>query len=88
MKRGIHELSEYEKGEVAEDLMLPTGVFAAALLAGVLCLALVWKPHGLFSPAAPTSTSVVSRAPSPLDLSDYFGISESRPDSDSTTVAD
>jgi len=33
MKRSIHELSSYEKRQVADDLMLPTGVFGAALVA-------------------------------------------------------
>lgn len=47
MKRSIHELSRYEKRQVADDLMLPTGVFGAALVAGILCAALLWQPPAL-----------------------------------------
>jgi hypothetical protein len=88
MKRGIHELSEYEKSEVADELMMPTGVFGAALVAGLLCLALVWRPHALFNAAGPTMTSVASRAGSPFDPSEYLRLSGRQTDNAVTTAPD
>ena len=46
MRRSIHEMSEAEKRQVADDLMLPTGVFAAAALAAVIIVVLVSAPAG------------------------------------------
>lgn len=65
MKRVIHELSDYDKQDVADDLMLPTGVFGAVLLAGLLCLALIWHPNALFSRGtAPASIALRNANPS------------------------
>jgi hypothetical protein len=52
MKRGFHELSDDEKSDVADELMLPTGVFGAILVAGLMCLVLIWHPGGLFERTA------------------------------------
>lgn len=66
MKRGIHELSDYERSEVADELMLPTGVFGAVLVAGLLCLGLVWHPQALFErAAAPAARHVAFHAAVP-----------------------
>ena len=46
MRRSIHEMSEAEKRQVADDLMLPTGVFAAVALAAVIIVALISAPAG------------------------------------------
>lgn len=46
MRRSIHDMSEAEKRQVADDLMLPTGVFAAVALAAVIIVALVSAPAG------------------------------------------
>lgn len=46
MRRSIYEMSEAEKRQVADDLMLPTGVFAAVALAGVVIVALISVPAG------------------------------------------
>jgi hypothetical protein len=62
MKREFHELSDAEKSDVADELMLPTGVFAALLIAGVMCLALIWQPHQLFERAASPQAAVAMRA--------------------------
>jgi hypothetical protein len=80
MKRGIHELSDYEKSEVADELMLPTGVFAAALVGGLLCLALVWHPHLPFGSATPPTTHIASRAGSAFEPSEYLRGSGQQPD--------
>lgn len=45
-RRSIHEMSEAEKREVANELMLPTGAFAAVAFAAVIILALLWAPAG------------------------------------------
>jgi hypothetical protein len=47
MKRCIHELSDPEKRQAADELMLPTGVFGAMLAAGILCVVLLWQPSAL-----------------------------------------
>jgi hypothetical protein len=46
MRRSIHEMSEAEKRQVADDLMLPTGVFASMALAAVIIVALISAPAG------------------------------------------
>ncbi|HZR61579.1 MAG TPA: hypothetical protein VFA80_11595 [Xanthobacteraceae bacterium] len=46
MRRSIHEMSEAEKRQVADDLMLPTGVFASVALAAVIIVALLSIPAG------------------------------------------
>jgi len=46
MRRSIHDMSEAEKRQVADDLMLPTGVFAAVALAAVILVALISTPAG------------------------------------------
>ena len=47
MRRSIHEMSEAEKRQVADDLMLPTGVFASVALAAVIIVALISAPVGM-----------------------------------------
>ena len=47
MRRSIHEMSEAEKRQVADDLMLPTGVFAAVALAAVIIVAVISAPAGM-----------------------------------------
>jgi hypothetical protein len=61
MKRGFHELSDDEISDVADELMLPTGVFGAILVAGVMCLALIWHPLGLFDRSANPPAAVAMR---------------------------
>jgi hypothetical protein len=46
MRRSIHEMSEAEKRQVADDLMLPTGVFASVALAAVIIVGLISAPAG------------------------------------------
>ena len=46
MRRSIHDMSEAEKRQVADDLMLPTGVFASVALAAVIIVALLSAPIG------------------------------------------
>jgi hypothetical protein len=76
MKRGFHDLSDNEVSDVTEELMMPTGVFGALLIAGLMCLALIWHPLGLFEhaarpPAAATAMrpSIKFLAPKPTRLS-------------------
>ena len=77
MKRGFHDLSDNEVSDVTEELMMPTGVFGALLIAGLMCLALIWNPLGLFEHAAsPPPAAVAMRsgteflAPKPTHLPD------------------
>lgn len=46
MRRSIHEMSEAEKRQAADDLMLPTGVFGALAFAAVIIVALLSMPTG------------------------------------------
>ncbi len=46
--RGIHQLSDAEKQEIADELSMQTGVFGAVVVAGVLYLALLWTHSFLF----------------------------------------
>jgi hypothetical protein len=61
MKRRFHDLSDAEVTDVADELMLPTGVFGALLIAGLMCLALIWHPLGLFERAASPPAAVAMR---------------------------
>lgn len=75
MKRGYHDLSDDEVSDVTEELMMPTGVFGAILIAGLMCLALIWHPHGLLDRTAGPPAAVAMRAgteflaPKPTHLS-------------------
>lgn len=44
--RNFHEMSEAERRQAADDLMLPTGVFAALALAAIIIVALISAPAG------------------------------------------
>jgi hypothetical protein len=89
MKRGIHELSAYEKQEVTDELMLPTGVFGTVLIAGLLCLALVWRPQVLFGHAAgPVASPMASRSPVPFRSSAAPQLSARQPVHGQTTAND
>jgi hypothetical protein len=46
-RRSIHDMSDAEKRQVADELMLPTGAFAAAAFAAVIIVALLWAPAGM-----------------------------------------
>jgi hypothetical protein len=46
MRRSFHEMSETEKRQAADDLMMPTGVFATLALAAVIIVALLSMPAG------------------------------------------
>ena len=46
MRRNFHEMSEAERRQAADDLMLPTGVLAALALASVIIVALISAPAG------------------------------------------
>jgi uncharacterized membrane protein len=46
MRRSIHDMSEAEKRQAADDLMLPTGVFGALAFAAVIIVALLSAPAG------------------------------------------
>lgn len=46
MRRSIHDMSEAEKRQTADDLMLPTGVFGALAFAAVIIVALLSIPAG------------------------------------------
>ena len=47
MRRSLHEMSDAEKRDVADELMLPTGAFAAFAFAAVIIVsALLWAPAG------------------------------------------
>lgn len=48
MRRNFHEMSEAEKRQTADDLMLPTGVFGALAFAAVIIVALLSAPAGTF----------------------------------------
>jgi hypothetical protein len=63
MKRGFHDLSDNEVSDVADELMLPTGVFGALLIAGLMCLALIWHPLSLFERAASPPAAAVAMRP-------------------------
>jgi hypothetical protein len=43
----IHDMSDAEKRQVADELMLPTGAFAAVAFAAVIIVALLWAPAGM-----------------------------------------
>jgi hypothetical protein len=63
-RRSIHDMSEAEKRDVADELMLPTGAFAAVAFAAVIILALLWAPAGTFdhiSRIAPVSIALNGR---------------------------
>jgi hypothetical protein len=47
MRRSFHEMSESEKRQAADELMMPTGVFAALALAAVIIVALISTPAGM-----------------------------------------
>jgi hypothetical protein len=47
MRRSIYEMSETEKRQAADELMLPTGAFAAVAFAAVIIVALLWAPTGM-----------------------------------------
>jgi hypothetical protein len=47
MRRSIYEMSETEKRKAADELMLPTGAFAAVAFAAVIIVALLWAPAGV-----------------------------------------
>lgn len=44
MRRSFHEMSDAEKRQAADDLMMPTGVFAALALAAIIIVALISAP--------------------------------------------
>jgi hypothetical protein len=46
-RRSLHEMSDAEKRQVADELMLPTGAFAALALAAVIIVALLAAPAGM-----------------------------------------
>jgi hypothetical protein len=46
MRHSFHEMSEAEKRQAADELMMPAGVFAALALAAVIIVALLWAPAG------------------------------------------
>jgi hypothetical protein len=46
-RRSLHEMSDAEKREVADELMLPTGAFAALAFAAVIIVALLGAPSML-----------------------------------------
>ncbi len=46
-RRNFHEMSDAEKRQVADELMLPTGAFAAVAFAAVIIVALLWAPAGM-----------------------------------------
>lgn len=46
MRRSFHEMSDAEKGQAADELMMPTGVFASLALAAVIIVALLSMPAG------------------------------------------
>ena len=47
MTRGVHELSEYEKRQAQDRLMIPIGEFVALLIGAVLMLGLLFSPPTL-----------------------------------------
>jgi hypothetical protein len=51
MQRGLHELSEREKGQVHDSLALPVGEFAALIIGAVLTLAFFLGPPSLANTA-------------------------------------
>jgi hypothetical protein len=57
-------MSEAEKRQVADELMLPTGAFAAVAFAAVVILGLLWAPAGTLdhiSRILPVSIALNSR---------------------------
>jgi len=78
MKRGIPGLSSDET-QVVDELMLPTGVFGATLVAGVLCLALIWDPHVLFSSRAASRASIALRNAHQLTVAKTMRLSGREP---------
>ena len=54
MKRGLHDLSELEKSQERDQLMIPAGEFIALFTAALLTLGLLFGP--------PTLASVVRNA--------------------------
>jgi hypothetical protein len=44
MRPSFHEMSEAEKRQAADELMMPTGVFAALALAAIIIVALLSMP--------------------------------------------
>lgn len=51
MKRGLHELSEREKSQAQDQLMIPMGEFAALFAGALLVLSLLFGPATLKSAA-------------------------------------
>ncbi len=66
MRRGTAELSEYDRREAAEGLTLPADVLGVALLAALMCLALVWLPSASFDRAVRHSAPIATRGIIPL----------------------
>jgi hypothetical protein len=61
MRSDFHEMSEAEKRQAADELMLPTGAFAALALAAVIIVALLSLPSGTLasiSRIVPTSIAM------------------------------
>jgi hypothetical protein len=50
MRKNLHELSEFERSQMTEDLMLPAGDFLALLLGAVLLLGMVFGLESLTLP--------------------------------------
>jgi hypothetical protein len=50
-ERALHELSSREKRQVADELMMPTNLFAVVLMAAVLLLVFLFGAFSLFEPA-------------------------------------
>ncbi len=64
MRRNFHEMSDAEKRQAADELMMPTGVFAALALAAVIIVALLSMPSGTLgsiSRIIPTSIAMNGR---------------------------
>jgi hypothetical protein len=62
-RRSLYEMSDAEKREVADELMLPTGAFAALAFAAVIIVALLGVPGmlGHISRIVPVSIALNGR---------------------------
>lgn len=64
MRRSIHELSEAEKRQVADELMIGPGVFVALAVAALIIVGLLWTPDGLSNDISRVlPISIASRSP-------------------------
>jgi len=71
MKRGLHDLSELEKSQVQDRLMIPAGEFIALFAAALLTLGLIFGPPtlaGVARNAAVATVGTFSSAVSQLGM--------------------